>query len=223
MKYHVEFDIDFKRNDTKGFFVAIEGIDGSGKTTQAKKIKEELEKTQNVFLTKNPTVGQIGQFIRKILSKEIKVPSVAFQYLFSADRQVQQEGILSHLEKGETVITDRYFWSALAYGMVDRGVIEKDTLQLLKVSQGILSMYHQFMIPDVTFYLDISVDVAMNRLSSMGKEKELYEEREELEKIDRAYSFLMSEFPKEFTVIDGEQSIDDVSIEIFDKIRNIKK
>src|SRR5438034_352106 len=116
--YTVSFDIDFKRNTYPGLFIALEGIDGSGKTTQARRITSLLEQQgKNVFLTHNPTDGIIGKMLRKILNGELKLSPVSFQYLYSADRQLQQEEILQHLEREETVITDRYFWSAVAYGI----------------------------------------------------------------------------------------------------------
>ncbi len=218
MKYHIEFDLDFKRNDTKGIFIAIEGNDGSGKTTQAELLTQKLSKNRTVFLTKNPTDGEIGKFIRKVLSREIVVPAVSFQYLFSADRQVQQVEIIERLQKGEVVITDRYFWSALAYGMVDRGAVNADNAYRLLVSQAILSMYHQFIIPDYTFFLDISVETSLKRLSSMNKKKELYEEEEKLKSINQAYKWLINQFPKEITVVDGEKSIEEITEGIAGKV-----
>lgn len=219
MTYHIKFDIDFKRNTYPGAFIAIEGIDGSGKTTQVQRVAERLGASKVVFVTKNPTDGPVGQFIRKVLKKEIVLPSVSFQYLFSADRQVQQVEVIEHLKQGEVVITDRYFWSALAYGIVDRGATDfnKNGSQLL-ITQSMLSMYHQFIVPNNTFYLAISVEEAKRRLSQMDKTKELYEEEEKLKKIDAAYHWIIEQFPKEITVINGEQPVDAVTEGIIGKL-----
>lgn len=219
MKYHIQFDLDFKRNAYGGLFIAIEGIDGSGKTTQVERVAEEFGKKRTLFVTKNPTDGSVGQFIRKVLKKEIVLPSVSFQYLFSADRQVQQVEVIKHLKQGEVVLTDRYFWSALAYGIVDRGATDfnKNGSQLL-IAQSILSMYHQFIVPDYTFYLAISVEEAKRRLATMDKTKELYEDEEKLKKIDAAYNWIIGQFPKEITVIDGEKPVVEVTEEILDKL-----
>lgn len=222
MKYHIEFDLDFKRNTYGGLFIAIEGIDGSGKTTQAKRLAGELANKHSVFLTKNPTDGPVGQFIRRVLKKELALPAVSFQYLFSADRQVQQVEIIERVKRGEVVVTDRYFWSALAYGIVDRRVdVNKDGTFLL-VSQSILSMYHQFIIPDHTFYLDISVEEAKRRLLNMHKTKELYEDTEKLEKIAAGYKWIIEKFPKEITVINGEQPVEAVTEAILKHVASIK-
>lgn len=220
MKYHVSFDIDFKRNTYPGKLIAIEGIDGSGKTIQAKLLAQNLIKQgKKVYLTKNPTDGEIGQFIRKALQGKIEIPMVSFQYLFSADRQIQQVELIKHLKKGETVISDRYFWSAVAYGPVDReGVDYQNEVTFQLIAQGVLSMYHQFIVPDVTFYLDVSVKTGLSRRHDTTKEKELYENVGKMEKVEEGYKWLLQEFPKEFTIVDGEKPIDTVQNEILNKI-----
>ena len=148
MKYHIDFDIDFKRNKEKGRLIVIEGIDGAGKTTQANQIYKEFSKNNKAYLTKNPTDGDIGLLVRRVLSGEIKIPPIALQFLFSADRQVQQIDIINRLKNGEVIIMDRYFWSSIVYGISDlSGYNFDESGDLLLVTQGILSMYHQFLIP----------------------------------------------------------------------------
>jgi len=223
MKYHIEFDIDFKRNAHKGLLIAVEGIDGSGKTTQAEKVAEFLQKQgKNVCVTKNPTNSVVGKLIRQFLSGELHLPTVSFQYLFSADRQIQQqEEIIPCLTKGQSVITDRYFWSAVAYGIVDRMGEKENNGKLILVAHGILSMYHQFILPDYTFYLDISIESAMKRLSHMHKEVEVYEKKEKLERIREGYQWLIKTFPKEIIVIDGEKPVEEVTKEIINKLHKL--
>ena len=223
MKYHIDFDLDFKRNKEKGIFIAIEGIDGAGKTTQAKLVSEELAKANNVHLTKNPTDGLIGKFIREVLAGKVDIPPASFQYLFSADRQVQQVEVLKDLKDGKIIITDRYFWSAIVYGIVDREDLDFNQVgNLLLVSQGILSMYHQFLIPDITIFLDIPMKIALDRLNDKKIEKEIYENEEKLKKIEKGYKWLINKFPNEFTIIDGTKSEKQITQEII-KIINEKK
>jgi dTMP kinase len=216
MKYHVSFDLDFKRNPYPGKLIAIEGIDGSGKTVQAHLLAENLIKQgKKVFLTKNPTDGEIGNFIRKALQGKVDVPLVSFQYLFSADRQIQQLELIEHLKKGEIVVSDRYFWSAVAYGVADKDGVDYKNIALFQlIAQGALSMYHQFIVPDNTFYLDVSVQTGLSRRHDSTKEKELYENTEKMQKVEKGYQWLLQEFPKEFTVIDAEKPIEDVQKEI---------
>ncbi|MBR5669002.1 MAG: dTMP kinase, partial [Spirochaetales bacterium] len=103
----------------KGFWV-LEGLDGAGTTTQLKKLEDYLQsKGTGVFRTAEPTIYETGKFIRKVLSGEIKVPQSTIAYLFAADRDNHinnpEYGIISHLKKGEVVISDRYFFSSFAY------------------------------------------------------------------------------------------------------------
>src|SRR6266700_3480826 len=123
MKYHIAFDIDFKRNSTDGLYIALEGIDGSGKTTQVERLVDYFEKQgREVIHTREPRKGEglIGKLIQDILHGKTKISPLAFQYLFSADRQMQhQEVILPALTEGKVVITDRCFWSAIPYGILD--------------------------------------------------------------------------------------------------------
>lgn len=223
MRYHVEFDIDFKRNEFPGRYIVLEGIDGSGKTTQAKLLQEYFEKQgKKVVATREPrkNVGVIGDLIQKILHGETSIPPVAFQYLFSADREIHHEElILPSLKDGKVVISDRCFWSAIPYGMLDReGDFNEETGKYMLVAQSILSLYHQFTVPDQTFYLDISLNVAMKRIQESGSKTEIYEDSKKLEKTLKGYMWLLQEFPKEFTIINGEKSVEEVTQEIISKL-----
>ncbi len=224
MKYHIEFNLDFKRNKEKGLLIAIEGIDGAGKTTQARLVSEELSKNNTVHLTKNPTDGLIGKLIREVLAGKINIPSSSIQYLFSADRQVHQVEILKELKDGKVIITDRYFWSAVVYGIVDREDLDFDQAgNLLLVSQGILSMYHKFIVPDLTIFLDIPMEVALERINGKKIAKEIYENEEKLKKIEKGYKWLINKFPNEFTIVDGTKSEKEITqeiIQIFNDLKN---
>lgn len=208
MKYHIEFDLDFKRNTYPGKFFAIEGIDGSGKTVETHLLAKELiAQGKKVFITKNPTDSSLGKFIRKMLQGKIEMPAVSFQYVFSADRQIQQLDIIEHLKKGEIVISDRYFWSSVAYGVADKEDVDyENSAKQEVIAQSILSMYNQFIVPDITFYLDASIETGLSRRHDSAKEKELYENTEKLKKIEKGYEWLLQEFPQEFSVIDAEKT-----------------
>ena len=116
--YHVEFDLDFKRNPYPGKFIVLEGIEASGKTTQANILEQKFP---DAFHNKQPSGNEIGRFIReRVLGGKTDIPPVAYQYLFAADREINQQEIISALKEGKTVISDRYFWSSVAYGIADR-------------------------------------------------------------------------------------------------------
>lgn len=223
MKYHVEFDIDFKRNPYKGVYIVLEGVDGSGKTTQVERLTKYFQSQgKDVVQTREPrkNVGLIGELIQNILHGKTKIPPVAFQYLFSADREIHHtELILPSLKAGKVVISDRCFWSVVPYGLTDRDAsIDPNTIAYFLASQSILSMYHQFTLPDYTFYLDLSLTDALRRLRSVEKEREIYESRKILTKIIGGYQFLLNEFPKEFTIVDASQSVEDVTKDILKKL-----
>lgn len=229
MKYHVNFDIDFRRNTYGGQYMVVEGIDGSGKTTQVKRLAEHFQKQgKEVVVTGEPRKdkGIFGKLIQEILLSKKKIPSVAFQYLFSADRAVHQEDIIiPSLKAGKIVLSDRCFWSAVPYGIMDHMSGEQNndySYEMGKViltAQSILSMYHQFLLPDKTFYLDITLDTAMSRIEKGERQIEIYEDREKLEKIMLGYKWLCKEFPKEMQVVDGEGQVEEVTKEIIHDIR----
>lgn len=225
MKYHIEFDLDFKRNTAAGLYIAVEGIDGSGKTTQVDRLVEELKKQgKEIVQTREPRkgVGLIGKLIQDILHGETKIPPVAFQYLFSADRQIHhQEVILPALEDGKVVVSDRCFWSAIPYGLLDVNEgIAKDTISQKLVAQSILSFYHEFTVPDKTFYLEVSLDTALERITKGDGANEIYEDRAKLERALDGYQWLLTEFSEEFIVIDANKGVSEVAMEIIDNCNN---
>ena len=226
MKYHIEFDLDFKRNKAPGKYIVIEGIDGSGKTTQVERLTEYLRKQKKpVVPTREPRkgTGLIGELIQKILQGKTTIPSIAFQYLFTADRAMHHaELILPSLAKGDIVVSDRCFWSTIPYGIMDReGAFDPKTAEFLMISQSILSFYHQFTIPDYTFYLDVPLDLAMKRLKAADGETEIYEHRGKLAKTLKGYDWLLQKFPKEFIVIDAAKSVEQVTEDIISHVNKI--
>ena|SRR5579872_1302401 len=230
MKYHISFDLDLLDNPYKGKYFALEGIDGSGKSTQLHLVTEKLrQQGLSVVMTSEPKSDSVvGKIIREVLSSTIKMPGAAFQYLYSADRVINQETIVKpSLEKGELVLTHRSFWSVIPYGVMDKGLTFDDeknppngeaSAEVLMVAQGLLSQYHQFICPDITFYLDVPVDIAMERLAGMDKVKDLYEKKDKLLQIQKGYEWEMQKFPDKFVRIDGTQSEEKITEEIVSKI-----
>ena len=223
MKYHVAFDLELKKNPYKGFYIALEGIDASGKTTQLKNLSSYFKNQgKQVVEVKEPTrTGAVGELIHKILQSRIEIPRVSLQYLIAADREVNLETIvIPALSQDKVVISDRSFWSSIPYGLadIDGGERKNDRLTAL----SILSLYHQFIKPDFAFYLDVSVEEAVKRLSRFKKVKEIYEREEALQKVHAGYMWLIKEFSKEITVVDGEQPVEKVTEEIIKKIEYLK-
>src|SRR3989344_4218872 len=123
MKYHVGFDIEFRKNPYKGIYIALEGIDGSGKSTQAKILADYLKKNgKKVVFTKEPTQKPpVGDLIHNIIQGKVNLPLVSLQYLFSADREIHLKTVVEPaLKEGKIIISDRCFWSSVAYGILDK-------------------------------------------------------------------------------------------------------
>jgi len=183
-------------------FLNFEGIDGSGQTTQAHLLVEELEKRGiSALYSKGPTKDTAtGKRIYEILDNKDKVDHKEFQTLMNENHGERlTQSIIPSLEKGTWVVSDRYVFSSFAYGTAE-GV----DLQLM------FNQTESFLTPNIIFYLAITPEEAMRRIEKRGKPlQKLYEQEESLAKNRDAYKAIIAQFP-EFHVIDGMQSIEKV-------------
>lgn len=208
-------DLEFRKNPYKGKLIVIEGIDGSGKTTSSKALVQNLKNAgYDAMYSKEPTDDVIGSFIReKILTGNIAINPLALQYLFNADRAMHMEKIEKLLAKGTIIVMDRYFWSSVTYAMID---LQKPQ-QWYYTAFSLLSFYHQFLLPDITFFLKISPGTALERIKKSKKHGEIYDNAMHLPKIEKNYERLIQEFPEEFTIISAERSEKEITEELFQK------
>ncbi|MCJ7559420.1 dTMP kinase [Candidatus Bathyarchaeota archaeon] len=139
----------------KGAFICIEGLDGCGKTTQAKLLVKKLQKSHNAVYTAEPSRGKIGTFIRNsYLYGEKRLSSVVEALLFAADRLEHVESeILPALDQGELAISDRYVYSSLAY----QGAAGLSLEWIEKVNEHALR-------PDFAIFIDVDPKIVMRRL-----------------------------------------------------------
>jgi dTMP kinase len=156
----------------KNLFIAFEGIDGSGKSTQVKLLAEFLtHKGHKVYTTFEPTDSRIGVMIRDIFNHRMEGDQRVIAALFAADRLNHllnsQDGILKKLKEGFTVITDRYYFSSYAYHSVHNIDMEW-VIQANALSADLLR-------PDLNIYIDISPEVSMERLKKGRNSFEMYE------------------------------------------------
>lgn len=156
----------------KNLFIAFEGIDGSGKSTQVKLLAEFLtHKGHKVYTTYEPTDSRIGVMIRDIFNHRMEGDQRVIAALFAADRLNHllnsQDGILKKLKEGYTVITDRYYFSSYAYHSVHNIDMEW-VIQANALSADLLR-------PDLNIYIDISPEVSMERLKKGRNSFEMYE------------------------------------------------
>ncbi|TRZ64934.1 MAG: dTMP kinase [Spirochaetia bacterium] len=190
---------------TKGKFIVFEGLDGSGQSTQAQLLKDYLEKEKNisVLLTKEPTnEPPIGVLIRQVLKKEISASPAALQLLFCADRSEHLEKIIKPaIEKGQWVISDRYFYSTMAYGSLGSNID-----WLIKINEDFLK-------PDITFLLKVNAEICVKRIDENRGKREFFEENEKLKKVWQTYEILSKRF-SDIKIIDGEKSVVEVADDI---------
>lgn len=196
----------------KNFWV-LEGLDGAGTTTQLKLITKRLiEKGCKCFKTEEPTTMETGKFIRRVLSGEIKLNQSTIAYLFSADRDNHitntENGILKHLNDGEIVVSDRYFFSSLAYQSIG---FDYDR---------VWNLNKDFPFPEKVIYIDTPAESCISRINSRGNEKEIYEKLDFQEKVRIGYEKCFSNLPENCSLIrvDGSKSIDEISEIIFNSL-----
>lgn len=189
--------------------IAIEGIDGTGKTTVSVLLREALERLgKSVFLTKEPTD-------KLILDKEVQKGrrpenGISLFFRFTEDRFVHQMEIENALKSGAIVITDRYMLSSFAYqGPIIEPIFgsREKTVEWMNDVSEIIRIR-----PDLTFFLDLSVREALNRIKDR-KERSGFEEMNYLEKVREYYDFL-SKGDKTIKTIDASRSKENVVEEI---------
>jgi dTMP kinase len=162
-------------------FVVLEGLDGSGTTTQLHLAEGRLESMGLPhFCTGEPTKGPVGRLIRRILERKIQAGPDTVALLFAADRSEhlyeKTGGIVSRLRRGEVVVCDRYLFSSLAYQ------------SLACDPRFVFSLNHRFPLPQHVVFLDTPVTMSQERLTHRSKEgPELYDEPEIQQEILSAY------------------------------------
>jgi len=194
-----------KKNPYSGKFIVIEGLDGSGQSTQAELLKDFLkEKGYKVILTKEPTLdSQAGKEIKEVLGKKKKISPKELQELFAKDRKEHLKSlIIPALKEDKIIISDRYFFSSFAYGSAS-GV---DLNWLIKIN-------NKFLLPDITFFLAVSPKICLERIKKRRKERTLFEEKGKLQIVYKNYQKITKEFPN-VKIINGEKSIKEVFQEI---------
>ena len=160
-------------------FIAIEGIDGSGKSTQVAALKDYLiQKDIPCYSTFEPTNGPIGKMIRQIFAHQMEADQRTIAALFVADRLEhllnKNDGVCKMLEQGHLVITDRYYFSSYAYHGTH---MDMDwVIQANSICADILR-------PHLTIYIDMDPEVSMQRLAANRQHIEMYETFDNLKQV----------------------------------------
>ncbi len=188
-------------------YIVLEGIDGSGKTTQANALREYFtSKERKVFVFHEPTYTKAGLIIKEMINKNSrdKYSPETISLAFALDRMMYKDEVLEKIIKSnryDLIIGDRSFYSSIVY----------QSLQGVDVEW--LKLLNNYVIkPDIVFVLEISIEEQMKR---RGESNIIYEKREFQEKLIEEYKKLKEYFPNdEIHYINGEKAIDDITKEI---------
>ena len=204
--------------DPAGRFIVLEGIDGSGTTTQAKRLRDALEaRGTAVCLTCEPTPGPVGKLLRQALQSKIvrdgsaaphTLSSAAMALLFAADRLDHLDTVvLPALAEGKTVVSDRYVLSSLAYQSVTSKEGEGSVPWIREINARAIRA-------DLTLVLDVSDAVAAERRALRGGPAEIYEVSEVQRRLAVAYLRAEELIPGDGVVHVADGTPDDVAARI---------
>ena len=199
-------------------FITFEGIDGCGKSTQAKLLLEFLNKSGvETILVREPGGTNISESIREILlhSSSGQMGDRTESLLMTASRaQLTQDVIIPNMEQGKFVIADRYSDSTLAYQGGGRNL---DIEWLIE-----LNNYATFtLLPDITFFVDIRSDEALRRLDS-NKDRIEGEGIEFQTRVRKTYHELAERFNDRYVILDGYSEIGDIHQKVLNEMIRIK-
>lgn len=191
---------------TKPLFIVLEGIDGSGTTTQAARLIAHLQGLgRRAHATREPSTGPVGKLLREILlgghapRAGHAVHGDTMALLFAADRRDHlQREVEPQLEQGFDVVSDRYHWSSLAYQAQ-----ETDLAWVAGLARNLLQ-------PDLTVLIDLPVEEAARRRARAGRPYERYDADSTLAKVAAHYRALAAADPSA-RVVDGTPDIDEVT------------
>lgn len=185
----------------KGIFIVIEGLDGSGKTTQATLLAEKFYKKYNVLLTAEPSRGKIGTFIRECcLYEDERLRTEAEALLFASDRiEHMYSEVKPALEEGKLVICDRYVYSSLAY-QGSAGL----SLEWIKTINA------RALQPDFSIFIDVPPEKVLERLQ---RKKSVMETLETQQKVREVYLKYVEK--GELVRVDGDREKGQVAAELF--------
>lgn len=209
---------------TRGKLIVLEGTDGSGTTTQGDDLADHLRQLGlEVVRTAQPSPLATGQLIRQILRGELEgIDAAVVALLFAADRvDLGQRVLEPALQRGAWVVCDRHVASSLAFQVVDSA---RDPGQPPIDPAWITAINRCALAADLTLWLDLPVEVAIQRIESRGKPLERFEVSETLQRVRDRYAKVFAEPPSQLgqvAVIDGGATRDAVGRAIRQKVSQL--
>jgi dTMP kinase len=183
-----------------GLLIVLEGIDGTGKSTQAKRLGEWfVSQGREVVLSREPTSGPWGAKLRESAATGRLSPEDELQYFLNDRRQHVEELIAPSLAAGQVVILDRYYFSTMAY----QGARGFDPAEIRRRNEAFAP------VPDLLLVMDLDVDTSLERIGARGDVANEFEKRGNLERCREIFLSLRNEpFVR---VIDSSGSLDEVT------------
>ncbi len=170
----------------RGYLIALEGVDGTGKSTQCGLLADYLESSGcPVVRLREPTAGVWGQKIRKILSEGRGgiTPEEELKYFINDRKEDVERNIAPALEQGKVVLIDRYYYSTAAY----QGALGFDPVKIIKDNEAFAPR------PDCVFIIQVSLDESFRRIEQGRDEISAFEKREYLEKVVKIFDTFTGE------------------------------
>lgn len=196
----------------KGLFITTEGTDGSGKTTQIRLMEEYLmEKGYDTIVTREPGGTSIGEKIRSIIldTQNIEMAGITEMFLYASARaQLVFETIKPAVLQGKIVICDRFVDSSYVYQGFGRGID-------LKTVEEVNAVALNGMEPDITFFFDISPEIALERrIASTGADRIEKEAIDFHRRVYNGYKNLAKIYPDRIVTVDSDREIGDIFIDV---------
>ena len=191
---------------SKGVFICVEGLDGCGKTTQAKLLVRRLRRSCDAIYTAEPSDGNIGRFIKKhCLHGDKRSSGVVEALLFAADRSDHVENtVLPALKKGQIVVSDRYVYSSLAY----QGATGLELEWIEKINEHAVR-------PDLAIFIDVEPETVVQRLKP---KKSVMENLETQRKVREVYVKFVEK--GELVRVNGNKSKSEVAADLAALVQN---
>lgn len=184
----------------QGLFIVLDGIDGTGKSTQVARLAEWFcAQGRDVVTSREPTDGPWGRKLRESASSGRLEPEEELEYFLKDRRQHVEELIRPALEGGKVVILDRYYFSTMAY----QGARGFDPQEIRRLNEAFAPL------PDLLLILDLDVETALERIGSRGDTANAFEKRESLQRCRDIFLTLSDEpFAR---IVPSDGTVDDVA------------